>query len=77
MPISTTSTFTCDRDGTVSEPVVIDAAAVISPPQGWARLLVDTVPGGSDASMKSVTGFLCPACVEAFNTWLGKSLTAP
>jgi hypothetical protein len=72
MPISTTSVFTCDRDGTVSAEVAApeNMPSVRSPPEGWMRILWDGVREG-DTTMASGTGFLCPACVAAFKEFVG------
>jgi len=72
MPISTSTVFTCDRDGVVSEPIVSPTAAAPMPPKDWGRLLADiTQSAGQSANLKSVTGFLCPACMAAFQTFMG------
>jgi hypothetical protein len=75
MPISTQTTFICDRDGVTAGPISAEAnmAAVRAPPEGWMRIMWDGVPTGEEV-MASGTGFLCPGCVTAFKTFIGKDL---
>jgi hypothetical protein len=72
MPISTQSTFVCDRDGVTGGPVDADPnmSAVTHPPEGWMRIMWDGVREGT-TSMVSGTGFLCPACTAAFKAFIG------
>jgi len=70
MPLSTTTTFTCDRDGTIAEST--SDAATANPPVGWARLMMDEFAQGAGGGVSPpVHGHLCPACVAAFREFMG------
>lgn len=72
MPVSSVATFTCDRDGVVAESTT--SSNVANPPAGWARLMADEVSqGGSEGVLPMRTGYLCPACVAAFQAFMAQS----
>ena len=66
MPITTTSTFTCDRDGTASEP----SAGM---PAGWSTVQFATTteaPAPMTGTMPmSASLILCPNCTAAFRAF--------
>jgi len=70
MPISTTSTFTCNRDGVTAEGVGAENAMSVNLPEGWGRMMCDEAlpPGG--APQFNVTAYLCPTCVAALREWM-------
>jgi len=68
MPLSTTTTFTCDRDGVTAQ--VTGPTASVNPPPDWGRMLYDFKTGQADQSVQSLTGFLCPTCSAAFQSFM-------
>lgn len=76
MPLSTTTTFTCDRDGVTAEGTA--EAATVNPPVGWARLMMDVFSqGAGGGASPPVHGYLCPTCVDAFREWIGPPAFTP
>ncbi|HKU98173.1 MAG TPA: hypothetical protein VJR58_22975 [Vineibacter sp.] len=77
MPLTTTTIFTCDRDGVTAEATA--EAAAVNPPPGWGRMFYDFRQGEGDASTQNRSGFLCPTCAEAFREFMGieSPLTKP
>ena len=72
MSVSTTSTFTCDRDGVTGEGT--SDMATVNPPVGWARMNFDEFSQGQGGGASPpVMGHLCPTCVAAFREWMGAS----
>ena len=72
MTVTTTATYTCDRDGTVSEP------STSGLPAGWSTLSCSgTVAAPPPVEgqpkmppmMNMISLILCPACTTAFNTF--------
>jgi hypothetical protein len=71
MPQTLSSTFTCDRDGTVSDPVT-----GTNPPMGWARVL-DERTQSAGGTVKTTSLVLCPTCAGQFDTWMDALRTKP
>lgn len=73
MSVSLVGTFTCDRDGVTAE--ATSEGNAMNPPVGWGRLTIDVSAQGQGGGVHPpVMGHLCPACLEAFDQWLGSGL---
>jgi len=73
MPITTATTFTCNRDGVTAEEAGDDNMATVNLPAGWGRMMCDEAlpPGGPPQF--NVTAYLCPVCVAALREWMAES----
>ena len=80
MPISTTTIFTCNRDGVTAEGTGGENASTVNLPEGWGRFNCDEAlaEGGG---FFAVTSYLCPQCLAALRDWMaaegGTGLPAP
>lgn len=69
MPVTSSSTFTCDRDG--FQATAEADGPMVNPPKDWVRLLADSQRGDNpNQPTQNMNGFLCPTCAEAFFTFM-------
>jgi hypothetical protein len=61
MPLSTTTIFTCDRDGVTAE--VTSSEQTTHPPDDWGRMFYDR-------GTEHVEAHLCPACADALKVFM-------
>ena len=75
MPMTSKTTFTCDRDGFVASDVdgpPSSGAPVTPPPTGWVTLAASQMAGAGGIGGLYRSLYLCPTCATAFNDFLAQ-----